>query len=76
MAKIWSAWLVEEQVEVAEVGPAQVPVEVLGLEVEREHVRQDRVHHPGDIARRSGGQVSRRGEGGPLNGPPLFDGGK
>ena len=38
---------------VAKVRPAHVPVEVLGLQVEREHVRQDGVHRAGDVAGRA-----------------------
>src|SRR5471032_2053653 len=33
--------LVEQQVIVAEMRPAHMPVEVLGLEIDREHIRQE-----------------------------------
>jgi hypothetical protein len=40
--------------------PAHLPVEVLGLQVEREHVRQDGVHGSGDIPTRLCSQVGGR----------------
>jgi hypothetical protein len=49
---------------IAEMRPADVPVEILGLEVEREAVRQDGIERAGDVLagveRRSVG-VCRRG---------------
>jgi hypothetical protein len=51
---------VQQQVIIAEVRPAHVPVEVLGLQVEREHVRQDSVHGSGDIPTRLWSQVGGR----------------
>jgi hypothetical protein len=50
---------VEQQMIVAEVWPAHVPVEVLGLEVKRERVRQDRIHGACDILGRRRFQVGR-----------------
>jgi hypothetical protein len=44
---------------IAEMRPADVPVEVLGLEIERKAVRQDRVHGLGNLAHRLVGQVGR-----------------
>ena len=44
--------LVEQQVEVAEVRPRHVPVEVLGLEIEREGVGEERGEAGGDVAHR------------------------
>jgi hypothetical protein len=55
--------LVEQQVIVAEVRAAHVPVEVLGLEVEREHVGEDAVQCAGDILDGGGGQVGGGGQG-------------
>src|SRR5690606_14107104 len=42
--------LVQEKMVVAEVRPAHVPVEVLGLEVECEDVGQNEVHRRGHVA--------------------------
>ena len=44
--------LVEEQVEVAEVRARDVPVEVLGLDVEREDIGEERGEAGGDVADR------------------------
>jgi hypothetical protein len=55
--------LVEHQVVVAEVRAAQVPVEVLRLQVQREDVGEDAVHRAGDVTRGLRRQVGRRGEG-------------
>ena len=49
--------LVEQQVVVAEVRPADVPVEILGLEIEREGVGQQPVERLGDVADGRVGQV-------------------
>src|SRR6266436_4531247 len=56
------AQLVQEQMVVAKVRSTHVPVEVLGLHVEREHVRQDSVHCRGDVLRRCGAQVGASSE--------------
>ena len=42
--------LVEHQVVVAEMRPADMPMEILGLEIEREHIGEQRVERAGDIA--------------------------
>src|SRR5262249_15590345 len=44
--------LVEQQVVVAEMRSAHVPVKVLGLDVEREHVRERAVQRRGEITHR------------------------
>jgi hypothetical protein len=46
--------LVEEEVIVAKVWPRHVPVKVLGLEIEREHIGKEGVQRPGDVAHRIG----------------------
>jgi hypothetical protein len=56
--------LVEHLVVVAEVRPRHVPVEVLGLEIEREHVGQQRRER----ARQIGGGVGGQGGGRIQNG--------
>ena len=43
--------VVEEQVIIAEMMPAHVPMEIFGFQIEREHVRKDRVHRSRDIPR-------------------------
>ena len=42
--------LVEQQMVVAEMRPADMPVEILGLEIEREGVGQQGVERAGDVA--------------------------
>src|SRR6185437_7327616 len=42
--------LIEEQVVIAKVRTAHVPVEVLGLEVEREDIGEDGIERAGDFA--------------------------
>ena len=42
--------LVEHQMIVAEMRSADVPVEVLGLQIKREHIGEQRVERAGDIA--------------------------
>lgn len=54
--------LVEQQMIIAEMGSAHVPVKVLGLEVEREDVRQDRIHCAGNVFRGFRGKVGARRE--------------
>ena len=49
-AKICVGLLVEQQMVVAEVRPADVPVEILGLEIERKAVGQDAVQRLGNVA--------------------------
>jgi len=51
--------LVQHQVVVAEVRAGQVPVEVLGLQVQREHVCQQRSQRAGDVGSGLGTQVGR-----------------
>jgi len=51
---------VEQQMIVAEMRPADVPVEVLGLEIEREAVRQDGVERTGNVLTGVGAQIGRR----------------
>ena len=51
--------LVQQQVVVAEVRAAHVPVEVLGLQVEREDVGEHGVHGAGDVLGRLGLEVGR-----------------
>jgi hypothetical protein len=52
---------IEQQVVIAEMRAAHVPVEILRLDVQREHVRQDAVHRRGDVFRRDQFQVGRGG---------------
>ena len=52
--------LVEEQVVVAEMRPAHVPMEILGLEVEREGVGEQRVERAGDVAAGIVAEIGRR----------------
>ena len=47
---------------VAEVRARHVPVEVLRLQVEREHIGEQRVERAGDVARGVGAEVGRRRE--------------
>ena len=54
--------LVQQQVIVAKMRPAHVPVKVLGLQIERKDVRQDGVHGPGNVLGRVGFQVGRGGQ--------------
>src|SRR3981189_3207941 len=57
------ALLVEQQVVIAEMRTADVPMEILGLEVEREGVRQQPVERLGELADGGGGQAGRGVEG-------------
>jgi hypothetical protein len=54
--------LVQQQVVVAEMRAADVPVEVLGLQVQREHVGQHRVQRRADVAGGLGRHVRGRGD--------------
>ena len=67
VAKISVGLFVEHQVVVAEVGAADVPVEVLGLEIEREAVGQQAVQRRRDGLHRGvveiGGRIECRGFG-------------
>ena len=56
--------LVEEQMVVAEMRPADVPVEVLGLEVEREGVGEEAVQGGRNFPHGRMGEIGRRVEGG------------
>ena len=51
--------LVEQQVVVAEMRPADVPVEILGLEIEREGIGQDAVQRLGNLGDRLVVEVGR-----------------
>src|SRR5262249_15875212 len=46
----------------------QVPVEVLGFQVQREHIRQDGVHRPADVLGRRPGQIGWGDQHAPLRG--------
>ena len=63
------AVLVEQQMVIAEMRPAHVPVEILRLEVQREHVGQQRVERARNIFGRFGPEIIRSGEWCPL---PFF----
>src|SRR5262249_8617565 len=52
--------LVEEQVVIAEVRTRGVPVEVLGLQIEREEVREQEIHRRRYVLRRRGPQIRGR----------------
>ena len=45
---------------VAEMRPADVPVEILGLEIERENVGQQGVERAGDVLDGVGAEIGRR----------------
>jgi hypothetical protein len=49
--------LVEEQVIIAKMWSAHMPVEIFRFDIEREHVREDRVHRSGDILGRGRGKI-------------------
>ena len=53
--------LVEQQMVVAEMRPADMPVEILGLEIEREHVGEQRIEGAGDVAAGVVAEIGRRG---------------
>ena len=52
--------LIQQQVVVAEVRAAHVPVKILGLQVQREHIGQDAVHPAFDALGRGGAQIGGR----------------
>ena len=54
--------LVEKKMVVAVVRTAHVPMKVLRLDVEREHVREEPGEARGDVARRGGFEIRRRAE--------------
>ena len=54
--------LVEKEVIVAKMRPRHVPVKVLGLEVEREHVGKESIQRPRDVPHCIGLEVGRRVE--------------
>ena len=56
------AVLVQQQVVIAKVRAAHVPVEILRLEVQGEHVGQDAVQRAGDVGRGARREVGRGGE--------------
>ncbi len=49
-AENFGGLFVEEQVQAAEMRPGDMPVKILCLHVERERIRQDRIHRSCDIA--------------------------
>ena len=55
--------LIEQQMIVAEMRPAHVPMKILSLEIQRVKIREQRVLGAGDVARRfgrkSGGSANR-----------------
>jgi hypothetical protein len=51
--------LVEEEVVIAEVRTRDVPMKVLGLEIEREHVGKKLIERCGDVAPGVGAKVGR-----------------
>ena len=57
---------IKQQMVVAEVRPAHVPVEILSLQVKREHVRQDGVHRRRDVIGRRRSQVGGGSQWNPL----------
>ncbi len=59
-AKMLGGLFVEQQMVVAEMRPADVPVEILGLEIERERIRQHAVERAGDVANGVGRQIGGR----------------
>jgi len=52
--------LVQQQVIIAKMRARHVPVEILGFQVQREGIRQQRVQRTRDIARRIGAQAVAR----------------
>src|SRR5262245_47974989 len=52
------AVLIEQQMVIAEVRPGNVPMKVLGLQIKREHVRQQPVERAGNVAHGVGFEVS------------------
>ena len=52
--------LIEQQVIVAEMRPTHVPMEVLGLQIQREYIGEDCVHAGRDVPRGRGPQIRRR----------------
>jgi hypothetical protein len=56
------ALLVEQEVIIAEMRSAHMPMEVLGLEIEREHVGEQRIERSGDVAAGIVAEVGRRDE--------------
>ena len=63
VARMSLGLFVQQAVVVAKVRPADMPMEVLGLEIERVGVRQHCVHGLRDIGHRFGGQIGRCVEG-------------
>src|SRR5207245_10612055 len=62
------AVLVEEQVIVAEMRAGHMPMEVLGLEIKREHVREQEIERARNFRHGVGAQVGRRIEPGEAQG--------
>jgi len=50
--KYLSCLLVEQQVIVAEVWTGDMPVKILGLHIQREHIRQKNIQCAGNVAHR------------------------
>ena len=53
---------VEEQVIIAEMGPAHVPMEIFCLQVDRENVGEERIYRSGNILGGARGKIRRRVE--------------
>src|SRR5262249_20977026 len=49
--------LIEKQMVIAEMRPADVPMKVLGLEIERKYVGQQSIQRPTDVLRRVRAEV-------------------
>ncbi len=65
--------LVQQQVIVAEMRAAHVPVEILGFEVQSEHIREDAVHTRRDILRGFRAEIGGSNQGRcPTRGGALF----
>src|SRR5205807_1412195 len=56
------ALLVQEKMIVAEVRTRHMPMEVLRFQVEREHIREQGIERPGNVAHSIGREISRRRE--------------
>src|SRR5450755_2447734 len=54
--------LIEKQMIVAEMRATHVPVKILGLQIERENIRQDRIQRAGDVLGCRRLEIGRRGQ--------------
>ena len=68
------AVIVEQQVVIAEVRSAHVPMEILGLEVEGEHIGKQRVQGSGDVGDCLWSDIGWHLQGGFLQGNAFFGG--